>query len=446
MCIPVAALASNASAIMALGEWNLPEGSSAWGFSTYITIENAEAQQNTVIVTYNLNTGPVVFGEVTLPPLSQTTLSPMATIGNKDFSTYIRTKNMRAGGGFDIACDRTMAWQGPGALAPEAHSSIAYCTPYYEVSPPPATNTWYLPDGSSKWGFETWLLIQNTSATDQVAAITYMIEGSLPITVNKTIPASSRQSFSMKDSIGPQDASIMVQGPHLYAERSMYRYDRREGCDSIGTDTPANDYFLAEGSTAWGFSTFVLVQNPGLTPANVTLTYMTNSGPVPQAPFQMPAQSRKTIKVSDYLPNKDFSTQVHADQPIIAERSMFWNMGYGEACHVSIGVPRAYTMMFMPDGQTTSNCETFTLVQNPNPTAVDVTVQYLDADGQGTQTVNANIPAQTRMTFNMAGSGVPSRASIMVTCSQGIIAERSMYWNNRNAGAETVAATQMEIR
>ena len=44
----------------------------------------------------------------------------------------------------------------------------------------------------------------------------------------------------------------------------MYRNNRREGHDSIGTTTPATDYYLAEGAVGYdsGYTTYVLVQNP----------------------------------------------------------------------------------------------------------------------------------------------------------------------------------------
>jgi hypothetical protein len=87
----------------------------------------------------------------------------------------------------------------------------------------------------------------------------------------------------------------------------MYRNSRREGHESIGTTTPATDYYLAEGTTGWGFVTWLLIQNPNSTAANVTITYMTSSGPQPQAAFSLDANSRKTIRVND------------------VQRAMYWN-------------------------------------------------------------------------------------------------------------------------
>ena len=58
----------------------------------------------------------------------------------------------------------------------------------------------------------------------------------------------------------------------------MYGADRAWAHASIGTSTPAPDWYLAEGSTGEGFETWVLVQNPGDNPVTCDLTLMTSSG------------------------------------------------------------------------------------------------------------------------------------------------------------------------
>src|SRR5665647_446168 len=213
-------------------------------------------------------------------------------------------------------------------------------------------------------------------------------------------------------------------------------------CDSIGTITSANDYFLAEGSTAWGFTTWVLIQNPTTTPSDVTITYMTPQGAKAQPSFTLPGNSRKTIKVNDMagMANTDFCTQVHGAKPIIAERSMYWDNGTGEACHDSIGMDQAHTTFYLPDGQTSGGYETWTLVQNPNASAVSVEVSYLKAGG-GVESLTDTIPANSRKTFKMADKIPSNRASIMITSrtpGKKIMVERAMYWNNKGAGTETI--------
>ena len=185
----------------------------------------------------------------------------------------------------------------------------------------------------------------------------------------------------------------------------------------------------------------MLIQNPGSSPSDVTITYMTPSGKKAQPSFSLPGNSRKTIKVNDVagMANTDFSTQVHGSSLIIAERSMYWDNGTGEACHDSIGMDQAHSTFYLPDGQTSGGYETWTLVQNPNASPVTVEVSYLKAGG-GAVTLTSTIPANSRMTFNMADKVPSGRASIMVTsktAGKTIMVERAMYWNNRQEATNT---------
>jgi hypothetical protein len=410
----------------------LAEGSTLWlaNCSCYVSVENPNTTAVTVKLTYMTPSGAKAGPTVAMPAKSQATINPADTLGKADFSTKVECLE-----GKTIAADRTMVWNA--GSGEEGHCSTAVTSP---------ATSWYLPEGSSAWGFECWLLIQNPNSKAANTTITYMIEGEGPQTVNHDVPANSRASFSMANDIGQKDASIKVtSNVPVIPERAMYRNDRREGHDSIGTTTPATDYYLAEGATGYdvGYITYVLVQNPQNSPNNVSLTYMTQNGQVAGPSFQMPANSRKTIRLNDQLPlNTDVSTRVHGSKPIIAERAMYWNNGTGEACHDSIGMSAPHKTFYLPDGQTSEGRETWTLVQNPNPSVVTVEVTYMTSTGTGNVTKTESIPANSRKTFNMLEhSGINGRASIMVRTSptgKKIMVERAMYWNNRGAGTDTI--------
>ena len=429
---------SNRVAFTVTPSWFLAEGSTAWGFDTYISIENADSTAVDAAITYMTASGKVAGPTVHLPAKSQARVFPRQTLGEKDFSTRVDYPQ-----GKKVAVDRTMFWSSGSAGGSGYHSSIG-------VSEPAAR--WYLPEGSSDWGFDCWLLVQNPNATAADCTITYMIEGASTITRHKTIPANSRQSFNMKDDIGVHDASIMVESSNvpIIPERAMYKNGagawasgRREGHDSVGTTTPAKDYYLAEGTTDWGFTTYVLVQNPNNTRVTVTLTYNTGSGPITDQPFTMEPRSRKTVRVNDLHPGKDLSTHVHADKPIVAERSMYWTpvAGAGEAMHDSIGMSTAHTRFYLPDGETGSGTENFTLVQNPDNSNVQVRITYLKPSGAGNVSWVETIPAGSRKTFNMADRLSNTRAAVMVECltaGKKIICERAMYFQNRWGGTDTI--------
>ena len=96
---------------------------------------------------------------------------------------------------------------------------------------------------------------------------------------------------------------------------------------------------------------------------------------------------------------------------------------------------------YLPDGQTSSGFETWTLVENPNPDPVTIRVTYLFQGGQDFITFTEQIPAETRSTYSMADEVPSSRASILVESlddGSPVIVERSMYKDNRSSGTDTV--------
>lgn len=414
--------------------WYLAEGSTAWGFSTYISVVNPNSRSVTVSITYMTEAGSVKGPRFIMDPQSQATIDPSLTLGVNDFSTKVQCIE-----GETIAVERCMIWQANGASSPEAHSSVGVTSP---------SKTWYLPEGSSAWGFECWLLIQNPNSQKATCNVTYMIEGGKAQVFKKEIPPNSRRTYNMASDIGEKDASIKVSSNlKVIAERAMYRNSRRSGHGSIGTTSPAKKYYLAEGTTDYGFTTYVLVQNPSSEPAEVNITYMTQFGPLahPGNPIIIPPLSRKTICVNDFIPPVDFSTEVTSNRKIIAERAMYWHGGgkTGEACHDSIGLSSAHRIFYLPDGDTIGDRETYTLVQNPNATDVVVEVSYLTPTGKGNVKFQEVIPARSRRTFVMAEKIPEGRAAIVVkslSAGKNIIVERAMYWNNRGVGTNTVGA------
>jgi hypothetical protein len=157
------------------------------------------------------------------------------------------------------------------------------------------------------------------------------------------MPPNSRQTVNVNSLVNNLDTSIEVSSDiEICAERSMYWNNGtgKGGTDTIGFTEPAPMIYLAEGSTAWGFETYVCIQNPNDKATEVTVIYETADGAVAGGKKTVPANSRVTINVNNELPNKDTSIKLTCPDPIMAERSMYWNnKGAG---HVSIGgVPPA---------------------------------------------------------------------------------------------------------
>ncbi|MBU4173685.1 MAG: hypothetical protein KKB90_09495 [Actinobacteria bacterium] len=182
------------------------------------------------------------------------------------------------------------------------------------------------------------------------------------------------------------------------------------------------------------FSTYVLVQNPGEKQANVNVEFMIPGGFTRSETVTVPANSRKTIDVMEYLAGREVSTKVTsvtADTPVICERSMYFDYkGTYEGGHDCTGVTAPGTTWYLAEGYTANRFDTYLLLQNPGENTAEVTVTYMlpgSATVEGTYTV----PAHSRYTVSVdAVPGLEStELSMKIDSSAPICAERAMYFN-----------------
>ena len=108
----------------------------------------------------------------------------------------------------------------------------------------------------------------------------------------------------------------------------------------------------------------MLVQNPYSSAALVDLDFMTGAGVVPgPQDVSIPAYSRVTFKVNDYVTDFNVSTAVSGSIPVIAERSVYGN---GRAwAHDSIGTAAAASQWFLAEGSTDGGMETSCWYRTP---------------------------------------------------------------------------------
>jgi len=191
-----------------------------------------------------------------------------------------------------------------------------------------ASDTWYLAEGCTNGGFETWVLVQNPNGAPADVSLTYMTTGGQVAGPSVTLAPNSRQTFNVADTV-PDNWEVstrVTSNRGVIAERAMYGGSRTWGHDSVGVSSPAEDWYLAEGCTQTGFESWVLVQNPNNYEVAVELTYMTSDGPVDGPVAILPANSRATFNVAETVPLEwEVSTYVHAagGKRVIAERAMY---------------------------------------------------------------------------------------------------------------------------
>jgi len=394
--------------------WFLAEGSTDWGFEEFILIQNPNDVAANALVTLQTNEGQENPFPVAVPANSRVTVNLNSVIPGKDVSARIDADQ-------DVICERSMYWGG----RVEGTDTIGIEAPSY---------SWYLAEGTTAHGFDTYLLIMNPDDSDAKVKVTYMTDTGPVEKPEFPVPARTRYTIDVKGDLPDRDFSLkVIADKRVIAERSMYWDGKRGGHCSIGTTSPAVDWYLAEGSTDWGFDEYVLLQNPGSAAAKIDLTYMTGRGPEPQPTISLAAGSRETVHVNEVFPGEDVSVKVNADRGIVAERSMYWNNGTGKAGHDAIGVTQPREQCFLAEGSTDWGFDEWVLVQNPNDSTANVSVEYMTEEGLKTR-AGFTMAAGSRFSIHVNADLPPVDTSTYVRSDLPILAERSMYWSNKGGG------------
>ncbi|MHB8894830.1 MAG: S8 family peptidase [Candidatus Geothermincolia bacterium] len=396
--------------------WYLAEGSTAYGFEEYILVQNPNTTTANVTLALMATDGPLPDFGTTVPANSRVTIRVNDIAPDKDLSAKLTSDQ-------NIICERAMYWAG----RIEGTDSIGVQSPSF---------SWYLAEGTTNYGFETFLLIQNPTNRPANVQVVYMTPSGPVAGVPFVIEANSRYTINVAQEPGlaATDVSFEVNADQrVIAERSMYWDGRRGGHVSTGTNLPAQNWYLAEGSTDWGYDEYVLIENPGEQAANVTLTYMTPTGAVPQLPMSVSAGTRATVHVNAALPQKDVSVKVTSDQGVVAERAMYWNNGSGKAGHDQLGVTQPRQQCFLAEGSTDWGFDEWVLIQNPNGTPANVGINYMTSTGLRPKNAFV-LGAYSRVSVHVNADVPGVDTSTQVYSNLPVIAERSMYWHDKSAG------------
>ncbi len=203
----------------------------------------------------------------------------------------------------------------------------------------PSTN-WFLAEGATGSFFTTFVLLSNPNATPAAVTLTYLREGGGTVTSVKTIQAGTRLTIN----IATEDPSLaatsvatrVTSDLPIVVERAMYwpmtPTSWNEASGAFGVTETALRWGLAEGRVGGpnAFQTFILVANPDVTAANITLTILRTTGAPIVKTLAVPAGGRLTITTGpgSFVPelaDESFGATIVSDRPVFAERALYSN-------------------------------------------------------------------------------------------------------------------------
>ncbi|MHB8895714.1 MAG: DUF5719 family protein [Candidatus Geothermincolia bacterium] len=398
--------------------WYLAEGCTAEGFETWVLVQNPGSKAASVKLTYMSGEGVSAGPSFALAPFSRKTVNVADTLpGAAEVSTVVTSDN-------PVVVERAMY----GSARRWATDTAGITEPGTE---------WYLAEGSTGTGFETWVLVQNPLYTTATVTLTYMTDKGERAGPTFKIPAYSRKTINVADTVkGAWSVSTRVAstGP-VVVERAMYGDGRAWAHASAGVTEPAQTWYLAEGSTAGGNQTWVLVQNPQAQKALVELTYMTPAGAIDGQSAWLEPFSRQSFFASDAVPETwEVSTLVKSNRAVVVERAMYgadraWATG-------AAGATGPATDWYLAEGSTGAGFETWVPVQNPGDAAATVSLTYMTDDGKR-EGPSFELAPNTRKTVNVAET-VPGtwNVSTRVESDTPVVVERAVYGDRKSSIGE----------
>ena len=307
----------------------------------------------------------------------------------------------------------------------------------------------YFAEGYTGDGFQEFLSLGNPREATANATVTYLFNDGSTREQEVLVPPASRATVNVNHEVGPgKEVSVRVDCDlPIVAERPMYfTYGGRwsGGHTARGADSPNNYWYFAEGYTGPGFEEWVCVLNPGDDPANLTFDFQTQeTGFIQRTGYSVPPHSRGSFLVNDVLgPNYQTSLKLSSDQPVVAERSTYFDyLGtsghHWQGGHCVMGTNQAYNKFYFAEGTTRSGFEEWLTLQNPwNDSELTVEAIYLLGPGQG-DPIQASYQVEpgSRLTVFVPGEvGGEKDVSVRLYSVSPFIAERPVYFSYAHGG------------
>ncbi len=402
--------------------WYLPEGATDGGMETWILVQNPGDSGVEIALDFLTGTGTVAGPRETLPAGSRRSYNAGYWAVTYDLSTVVTSS------GGNVVCERATYGQGRSWATASVGSAST-------------SAAWYLPEGATDGGMETWILVQNPGDSGVEIALDFLTGTGTVAGPRETLPAGSRRSYNAGYWAVTYDLSTVVtsSGGNVVCERATYGQGRSWATASVGSASTSAAWYLPEGATDGGMETWILVQNPGDSGVEIALDFLTGTGTVAGPRETLPAGSRRSYNAGYWAVTYDLSTVVTSSGGnVVCERATY---GQGRSwATASVGSASTSAAWYLPEGATDGGMETWILVQNPGDSGVEIALDFLT----GTGTVagpRETLPAGSRRSYNAGYWAVTYDLSTVVTSSGGnVVCERATYGQGRAWGTASIAS------
>ena len=326
-------------------EWDFAEGSTLGAYSEYLTLQNPGTSATAVSLNYFTDSGQHPVKHLTLAANSRTTIEGMSgdltdnssctpgAGGTCGVGPGIGGVSVQVLAGGPIVAERPFYVNGfnfgSGTIR-DGHDAFG--------ANGPATQ-WNFAEGTTLSGFNEYLTIENPNLAPAATTLRYADNNGGVTVKSLTVNAQSRVTvpvFGTALGVGQGVGGVSVQvtaSLPIVAERPMYMvHDFGTGVVAgatvaVGATELGYIYGFAAASTVSGENDYLTILNPGLTQADVLVSYYTASGMVGQL-IPVAPSSRQTALVFSGTGGvgpgvASVGIVVWSDQPVLVEKPTY---------------------------------------------------------------------------------------------------------------------------
>ena len=332
-------------ATQAATEWDFAEGSTLSAYSEYLTLQNPGAASTAVTLNYFTDSGQHPVKHLTLPANSRTTIEVMSgdlvdssscspgAGGSCGVGPGVGGVSVQVLSGTPIVAERPFYVNGynfGSGVIRDGHDAFGANS---------AATQWNFAEGTTLAGFNEYLTIENPNLAPAATTLRYADSNGAVTLKSLTVNAQSRVTvpvFGTALGVGQGVGGVSVQvtaSLPIVAERPMYMvHDFGTGIVAgasvaVGATSLGYIYGFAAASTVSGENDYLTILNPGLTQADVLVSYYTPSGMIGRL-VPVAASSRQTVLVFSNSGGvgaglASLGIVVWSDQPILVEKPSY---------------------------------------------------------------------------------------------------------------------------
>jgi len=293
----------------------------------------------------------------------------------------------------------------------------------------------YFGEGYTSGMVKTYLFMLNPSPNAANVGVTLYYENGEKRTFNVAIPSLRQVTIDLKEKTMPEKRFGMkvTSTVPIVVEAANYNKKFSAGTGGLGSDKLSRRWYFADGYVSTDATEFLNIVNPGLSPANINVTFYFIDGTKTAFDDVILPGSKKMFMMNNYIESlKWFSTVVDSDVDIVAERTHYddeYSAGNG-----GVGTTDTVTQAYFTNGLVNDNTKNFIAVFNPGDDAALLTLTIIYGDGSD-KVLKETAKAGARTTIDLNTLALPDKNfGVYLESSVPIVAEQVTYDKKLSTG------------